>query len=440
MRTRITKRVVDTAKPGPRDAFLWDTDVRGFGVKVTPAGDRIYVLQYRTGGRGTPVRRYTIGRHGSPWTPDTARTEARRLLGLVAGGTDPAAEKSAARARATCPPDGLTWNGLIDVYAERKMAANRSGPETVRVLRVNFPTLADRRLEAITEAVAVAAVADIVAGRGPVMANRSLAYAKAMMTWANAPQNRVHCPGVAGNPFAAIGRPAPEQSRHRVLSDEEIRWVWKAADVLGYPFGPLVQLLILTLQRRDECSGLRLSEVDLPARLWTIPAERAKNGRAHLVPLSGPAMRIVRAVPVTDDLLFTHNERTPVSGFNWAKRRLDAEIACLRAKAAEAKGEDPTRLTPMPHWQFHDLRRTGTTGLARLGVPPHVADKILNHSGGEISGVRQVYNRFDYLEERRAALEMWAAHVAGLTGERPAPSRTRRVRVDRVLPRFVRAA
>lgn len=185
-------------------------------------------------------------------------------------------------------------------------------------------------------------------------------------------------------------------SRDRVLSDEELTKIWEATETLGFPFGPLYRLLILTGQRISEVSGMRRSEID--GNTWTIPAERSKNKKAHVVHLTSTAMSVIDEIPDQGfDLLFSTNGRKPPSGFSRAKARLDASIEpCL----------DP--------WRTHDLRRTATTGMAKIGIPPHIADAILNHKSGTISGVAAVYNRFEYLKEREHALEAWSAYVTEL--------------------------
>ena len=168
--------------------------------------------------------------------------------------------------------------------------------------------------------------------------------------------------------------------------------------------------MLLTAQREGEVAGMRWAELDLDAAVWTIPGSRAKNGRAHTVHLGTLALEVLETVPriAGQDLLFSVAGRTtPVEGFSFPKtKRLDP---AMRATLGE--------LAP---WVLHDLRRTATTGMARLGVAPHVADKVLNHVGGTIRGVAAVYNRFEYLDERKAALDAWGRFVEALI--RPVPS------------------
>ena len=208
----------------------------------------------------------------------------------------------------------------------------------------------------------------------------------------------------AADPTAGVRRPAKEAARDRVLSDDELRLFWNATGQLGNPFAPLFRLMLLSAQREGEVAGLRWSELDLTTQAWTIPGIRTKNRKPHIVPLSSAAFEIIGAVPRVDgqDLLFSRTGVTPSSGFSRAKRRLDALMTT---------DNDGSEIEP---WVLHDLRRSATTAMARLGIAPHVADRVLNHQAGTIRGVAAVYNRFEYLAERKAALEAWGRFVQNL--------------------------
>jgi integrase len=214
---------------------------------------------------------------------------------------------------------------------------------------------------------------------------------------------------IGANPCDGVRPPTKERARDRVLDNGEIKVFWAACDELGWPYGPLCKLLLLTAQRRDEVGGMEWAEIDLERRLWSLPREKAKNDQGHTVHLSTQAVEILAALPHTGGLVFSTNGRTPVSGFSRAKERLDA----LMAKPAKHA------IAP---WIIHDLRRTSTTGMAGLKFPPHVVDRILNHTSGAIRGVARVYNRFDYLDERKAAHEAWGACVQEIVSGVEAPS------------------
>jgi integrase len=181
-----------------------------------------------------------------------------------------------------------------------------------------------------------------------------------------------------------------------VLPDEELRPIVIASPAIGFPFGSIVHFLALTGQRRDEVGRMAWHHLDLDRRVWIIPAEHSKNGKPHTVHLSDQTIHLLRKVPRTGMLVFSLNGTTPFQGYSKAKQRLD----------------QPSRVSD---WTLHDLRRTVVSGMARLGVAPHVADKILNHQSGSISGVAAVYQRHEFLIERKEALCRWGQHVANLT-------------------------
>jgi integrase len=176
-----------------------------------------------------------------------------------------------------------------------------------------------------------------------------------------------------------------------VLSDEELAKVILGARRMTQPYGRIVQFLALTGQRREEVAGMTWGELDLAKRLWTIPKERSKNGKAHLVPLSEPALALLHLVERGEGLVFPSSGK-PFNAFSRAKRELD-----------EVSG--------VVSWRLHDLRRTCVSGMARLNIPPHVADKVINHQTGTISGVAAVYQRHDFMRERTEALNRWGEHV-----------------------------
>jgi integrase len=203
------------------------------------------------------------------------------------------------------------------------------------------------------------------------------------------------------NPCAGVHRPDAASTRDRVLSDAEIVKFWAATDTVGAPFGPLLKLLLLTGCRLNEIAGMRRVELNEDGAIWDIPAVRTKNRRPHRVPLAPLAQQILAGVTGKGELVFTTTGRTPVSGWSKLKRRLDAAMGTV------------------PPFRIHDLRRTAATGMAELGIPPHIVEAALNHVSGAKAGVAGVYNRAAYAAEKKAALKRWAAHVAGLVTGKP---------------------
>jgi integrase len=218
--------------------------------------------------------------------------------------------------------------------------------------------------------------------------------------------------------------PKAEESRDRVLTDDEIRWLWNAAEMQGFPFGPMTQLLLLTGQRRSEVAGMRLAELSVRNRMWHLPKGRTKNGEAHDVPLADQVIAILQQLPKIaggDGFAFTSTGVTPVSGFSRAKASLDLLIADVAAK------ETPKEVRRVEPWIFHDLRRTCASGMASLGVAPHVIEAVLNHKSGTIKGVAAVYNRHQYTAEKQQALQAWARRVSEIVagGSKVVPFRAK---------------
>jgi integrase len=209
---------------------------------------------------------------------------------------------------------------------------------------------------------------------------------------------------VTSNPAVGVWHPGPPPARERTLTAPELRWFWKACDQIGWPFGPAFQLLLLTGARLNEVTGMCRNELGSDGT-WTIPGIRSKNHRAHQVPLPSLARDIINAVPRVESsagYVFSTTGRRPITGFSKVKAQLD------RAMRAEAGS-----VTVAP-WRLHDLRRTAATGMAELGIAPHIVEAVLNHVSGHKAGVAGIYNRATYAPEKQAALRRWAIHVQGV--------------------------
>lgn len=399
---RITKSAVDRLEPAERDGFLWDDRLPGFGVKVTPAGRKVYIYQYRLGGRGSKVRRYTIGRHGAI-TADNARSEASRLSLLVKLGTDPQDDK-AERHRQTVE---LAFDSYVTRFTEECLKVDwpASWDDAERTLRrYALPVLRSKSLPDINRQNITSVLRPL--RTMPATEKKVFAILRRLFRWA------VNNGDLKVSPMLDMQGPEGAKSRDRVLKDWELALVWNASDKLGYPFGPLTRLLILTGARREEVAGLSWGELSQSEALWSLPSERAKNGHATGIALSSGALAEIETlvdVRANRDirwprrgLLFTTTGKTSVSGYSKAKRRLDAIIAKMNEGEA------------LERWTFHDLRRTLATGMQRLGVRFEVTEAILNHVGQSKSGVAGVYQQHDWTPERRAALQAWSDHIERL--------------------------
>jgi len=258
-------------------------------------------------------------------------------------------------------------------------------------------------------------ITDKIMDRGaPVMANRVHAMISAFFAWAAGTEDY----GFDVSPLANAPYPFQETTRNRVLNNDELRLVWLGAERVGWPYGPVVQLLILTAQRKMEVGAASWPELKMDGNrmLWTIPAERCKNGREQNLYLPHAAMKMFESQPVIAgkdgaEFIFTTRGKVPVWSYSAAKTALDDAMLEIAKEEATARGEDADKVKAIPHWTLHDLRRTTTTHLAALKFPPHVVEALLNHSGGTVKGVAAIYNRYEYMEEKFEALDRWAEVV-----------------------------
>jgi integrase len=322
--------------------------------------------------------------------------------------TSPAARKRAsiAAAKAEREAEEDKVERVVDAFIERyARPKNRDWKETARLLNKEVVTRwKGRRLSQITRANLSNLLDDIVDKGAPISANRTFSAFRKMCRWA------IGRGVLERDPCAGVQAPSPENRRERVLADAEIKIVWKAADAIGWPFGPVIKLLLLTGARRDEVGGMRWSEVDLPARTWTLVPARSKNKRAHQIPLSDAVIDILNSLPRHEkvDFVFSTTGKTAVSGWSRMKRSLDDFIAERIREEAEARGEAPQA---MPEWRLHDARRSVATNLQKLGVRLEVTEAVLNHVSGTRGGITGVYQRHDWAVEKRQALDAWARRL-----------------------------
>ncbi len=438
------------AAKGQRVEYF-DATLPGFGLRVagptptTPEGRKSWVLFYRHGGK---QKRLTLGHYvedlkeeqivgladGSGGARQAlglrdARKEAGEALQLVARGIDPAVHRAAIKAEGERKRDtiGTTVETFLTVGMKGKKG-KALAPRYVAETRRNFenhvlPRWRDRDLVSINRRDVIALLDAIAAGEqptankkaktvagGPIAANRVLAAVRAMFNWA------LRRGMVEANPCTLVEQPGEETRRERNLSAEEIRELWPFFEGAGHPFGDFFRMALLTAQRRSEVAGMRWADIDFEARTWTIPQDQTKSGRGQVVPLSQAALDILAAAPrktITvnkvrkpSPFVFTSDGSAAISGFSRAKDLMDAKVKKARIKT-DPGAED------FPEWNIHDLRRTAATHMGRLGTSEFVIGKVLNHSARGVTG--QVYNRYEYLEEKRHALEAWAAYLGRLT-------------------------
>lgn len=433
---KITLNDKAARRPAPPvgQVELWDALLPGFGLRIAAGGARTYFVMRRLNGK---LVRRTVGRHPAPhvtrddrlgpdecW-PDLARTKARRMLSDLARGVDPTPSAASLLGSQTTP---RTFGEVAAAYfkdpAKRGGAGLRSRGELERKVRVDLLPWKDRPIAEIGRA-DVRAIITAKHEASPVSANRLLALVRRIFRWA------VREDLISANPAMDIDPPAQEEERDRVLTLGELARVWAGAEAMGYPYGPLIQTLILTAQRRSEVADLRREEIDGSA--WKLPDSRAKRGKGHLIPLSPRAEAILSATPAVGDgsLVFTTGKRAakkgqkidpkaqpaPVSGWSRMKDRLDRIIAEAAAKAADEPLD--LRRHSLAPWTLHDLRRSVATHLRDeqvMGVDRAdrlTVSKILNHAEG---GMTRLYDRYSSDPEKRRALEAWARVVERLCG------------------------
>ncbi len=367
--TDISVRALPLPAKGQRTYF--DDALPAFGCRVSQGGTRAFVLQH-----GADRQLITLGRYPIVSLSD-ARTEAKRIL----------AERTLGRFR----PQTIAWDDALALFFAACEQKNK--PRTVRdykrLLTRHFvfgrkhlsdigPQDINRKIDKLQKIVSEQ--------------NHALVAVKVFFRWAQRRRYIEHspCEGMQTTKRA---------SRDRVLTDQELAAVYRNAETIGYPFGTIVQLCILTGQRRSEIAWLRHSYFAI--NILTVPASLAKNKRKHVMPVGSLVKSIVDSVPHQDDLLFPAQRGDKVFG-GWSKQKhaLDMAIA-----------EEGHVIAP---WTLHDLRRTFATNLAALGVRLEVTERLLNHVSGSLGGLVAVYQKHNWMPEMREAVIKWEAHLGDI--------------------------
>lgn len=368
---------------------------RGLYLVIHPTGKKSWAFRYRWGGRPTKL----TFKHGYPeMSLAAARAEAEAALQDIRRGIDPVASKIEEERREPNSAEEVAKEWLARDVKPR----TRTWSAVERIVnREILPICRNRLITEIGRPDVLRVIDSIVERGSPIAANETLSIAKRWLNWC---VNRGY---LEVSPVATVPAPSRKKTRDRVLSDDEVCKVWNAAGALGYPDAPFLRLLILTGQRRGEVAAMTWAELDLAKAVWTLSAERTKAGRIHDVPLPPPAIEILKALPRFEGPhVFTNASGVkPINSFSKCKVRLDAKILEARQSSGDAK---------IAAYTMHDLRRTASTHLAKIGVPPHVLSALLNHSPGSAQGVTAIYNRFRYLDERREALQKWSEHILAI--------------------------
>jgi integrase len=406
--------IANLSAPQGKRIDVFDPTLPSFGIRVSgktprkPGGKKSWFVFYRLGKQ----KRLTFEPPYPTLGIAAARKKAGDALAMVSDGNDPAQAKAVAKAEAERAAAD-TVKAVVETFIRRHLEAKGRAPsyidDTKRAFNLHvLPIWGSRPIGTITRRDVSTLLNGICDQGKPIAANRTLSAVRAMGNWA------LRQGLIEANPAALVERPGTETKRERTLSADEIRGLWPAFDALGYPFGSFFAMALVTGQRRDEVAGMKWSEIKprpLPATdanvtplewVWVLEGDRTKSGRPHAVPLSPLAMTTLAGLPHLGVYVFTTTGDRPISGYSKAKADLDRAVAETRKKAKD-----------LPSWTIHDLRRTCATEMARLGIGRLTISKILNHSDASITGV---YDRFDYLPEKRHALDTWGAYLVDLTG------------------------
>jgi integrase len=382
----ITKRAVDALKPGQ---MIADDALPGFVVRRLPSGRLTYGLSYTKDGR----RRWLAIGVGIP--PEAARKAAAGHAGSVAKDQDPMTERQQRRQRVLA---ARTLDQVLDAYLKEKVIGRlRTKNEITSLLsRQVRPILGSRPVSEIRRLDIVEMLDDIASKTSARAADKALGVLRSALNWHATRDDDFRSPIVPGMARTTL----KELTRDRILTDDEIRSVWTACDhVTPMAYGRIVRALLLSAARLNEVACMSWAEVD-PEKA-VVPAERVKTKTEHVIPLT-PDLCAQLGERDLGFVFSTDGGGTPFSGFSKAKKRLDAIIGQQRKKGG---------LSPMPPWRLHDLRRTARSLMSRAGVSTDIAERVLGHT---MPGIRGVYDRYAYLDEKQAALTRLATIVASI--------------------------
>lgn len=397
---KLTSRTIEAHRRRQFVGTLWDTELSGFGLRLSPTGRGSWLIKRRLGegGRNAKQVLHVFGDLGDIPDLDEARDKARSILVDIRSGADPSEIRRRKRTTSIQAYHSGKLCDVFDKFKELNEYEGRYWQEIERIFTYDvLPAIGPNTLISNITKRDIRDLVEAKAKQAPGMARYLFSALRPFFKWC------VERDLIAVSPMESLTAPRPLASRDRVLSDTEIKALWNGTAEMPELWGSYYRVLLLTAQRREEVASMQWSEVDLEQGVWTIPKERTKNGKAHLVHLSPLVVAILKGVPRIPEsaFVFTTTGATPISGYSKAKLTLDALI-----------GEQIT--TP---WRVHDLRRTAASGMAKLGIPPHIIERVLNHVSGVNGGLVAVYQRHEYIDERRKALLAWSNYVEAITSE-----------------------
>ena len=371
----LTELAIKKAAKATARYDIFDASVRGLGVRIAPSGTKSWFIMRRFNGK---MLRTTFGRYPEVGLADARLRAPEVLLKMSKGNTSQGND---------------TFDTIVAEWIKRDQSKNKSVEQVKTAIKRHVsPVFSGRKLDEIKKQDIIKLIDQITDGGSPVAANRILAFLKRFFNWC------VERDILEVSPALSIKANTGEISRDRVLDVGELLSLWTIEGKLNYPWGAILKLLMLTGARLKEVSEVTWDEISLEDCIWSIPSSRTKNSRPHQIHLSSQAIKILKSLPSGKDqsFLFSTNGVRPVSGFSKAKKRIDL-------------------LSGVDNWRFHDLRRSfATYTTEKLEIPPVIIDKILNHVSGAVKGVAAIYQRGEYLEQRREALQAWGDYLEDL--------------------------
>lgn len=373
---------------GKTDLIVFDDDLPGFGIRLRAGGKRVWIAQYRANGA---QRRETLG-DVRKVDLRAARAAAQKRFATVVLGGDPQAAKVEARTRAA-----VKVGPLVNRYLEKKKPDVRRNTYIAdhRYLTNYWKPLHGLAIDSVNRRIVAARLGEIVHEHGKTAAARARQSLSAFFSW-------LIREGIAeSNPVIGTSDPGEGlRARDRVLTDAEMRVIWRAC--LDNDFGRIIRLLMLTGARRDEIGGLEWSEIDRDQGLLTIPGERTKNHHPLRLTLPAAAMAIIGTAQRLETRTFLFGASGgSFSAWSYSTLQLAARVAEMNQG-------------PILAWRIHDIRRTVATGMAEIGIQPHIIEAVINHRSGHKAGVAGIYNRATYEAEVKRALALWADHLLSI--------------------------
>jgi len=416
----VLKRV-----PEGKPTYVWDTELAGFGLYVSAKGDVSYLVQRWLGGREGGAKRYVIGKQRDGMDIQDAKRLATTTIADLLNGREPEPLKAKNAARSVIQrqrqdKDAILTRDALTQYLALHPSTGRYRKEMEATLNRGLKPFLSSRLKSISKT----DLSGVIEGYSEKPAAKRTLFAALRPFFNDCVAREI----IPASPLSMIKTPRPVDSRDRTLTRSEIRVFWTASyhPSISPVWGSFYRLLLLTGQRREEVAGMRFEEIDFEGMTWTIPKERAKNKKAHIVHITPlmleeinsspranirtgyvfPAARVRKKSVVADEAREAH-----ISGYSKMKTRLDAVMNLVGSKIEEAV-DTYGKIKP---FRLHDLRRTVASGMAEDGHSPDVIDRLLNHVSGSQSGVKGVYQRYQFLKEREEATKGWSERVSTMT-------------------------